>query len=83
MPEQHFCSSPTHLWYKGFAEHPYNASYSHRHSAAQAVLQTLIEAQGTDFFAPVWFTQYCLWPMFPKQGKYTVPILMLLQGTLS
>lgn len=52
MPEQHFCSSPTHLWYKGFAECLYNASYSHRHSAAQAVLQTLIEAEGTEIFCP-------------------------------
>lgn len=34
------------------------------------------------FFAPVWFTQHCLWPMFPKQGKYTGPVLTLLQGTL-
>lgn len=52
VPEQHFCSSPTHLWYKDFAECLYNASYSHRHSAAQAVLQTLIEAQGTEIFCP-------------------------------
>lgn len=28
------------------------------------------------FFAPVWFTQHCLWPVFPKQGKSTGPILM-------
>lgn len=28
------------------------------------------------FFAPVWFTQHCLWPMFPKQDKSTGPILM-------
>lgn len=32
------------------------------------------------FFAPVWFTQHCLWPVFPKQGKSTGPILISLLG---
>lgn len=50
--EQHFCSSPTPLWYKGFAERLYNASYSHRCSAAQAVLQTGTEVQGMENFCP-------------------------------
>lgn len=52
VPKQHFCSSPPQLWYKGFAEHPYNTSNSHRHLATQAVLQTLIETRGTGIFFP-------------------------------
>jgi len=75
MPGQHFCSSPTHLWYEGFAERLHNASHSHQHSAAQAVLQTLIAAQGTEvFLSPVWFTQHCLCPVFSKPGKCTAPV---------
>lgn len=77
VPAQHSRSSPSHLWHKGLTE-LYNALCSHRHSAAQAVLQTLVEAHRREIFAPVWFTQHCLWPMFPQQGwSILMPLLRL------
>lgn len=51
MPAQHSCCSSSHLWHKGLAE-PYNVLCSHRHSAAQAVLQTLAEAHRREIFCP-------------------------------
>lgn len=51
VPAQHSCSSPSHLWHKGLTE-LYNALCSHRHSAAQAVLQTLAEAHRREIFCP-------------------------------
>lgn len=51
VPAQHSCCSPSHLWHKGLTE-PYNALCSQRHSAAQAVLQTLVEAHRREIFCP-------------------------------
>lgn len=51
VPAQHSCSSPSYLWHKGLAE-LYNALCSHRHSPAQAVLQTLVEAHRREIFCP-------------------------------
>lgn len=46
-----FLLQPSHLWHKGLTE-PYNALCSHRHLAAQAVLQTLVEKHRREIFCP-------------------------------